>query len=196
MMEFEKVQLNEKSQNRKRLLVSLVAILLVAILAVSTALVVKFYVISTYYVNGESMLPTLNGGDDSVQKDGDLLYLNKLARIKRGDIIVFTPDWIDDGNGNFRSLVKRVIGVGGDTVEIKSNEVFVNGDKLDEPYIKEPMQTPDLVVSVPNGFLFCLGDNRNNSSDSRTFGCVDLDDVVGKCFLIKRASGSKKFSTP
>lgn len=201
---FEPIDFEPKASNNRRIAVAVIVVLLVIILAVTAALLVKYYVITTFIVDGISMYPTLDGGDGPNKEDnsqasrvnGETLYLNKLAKIKRGDIIVFTPvSWgITDDNGNPSSLVKRVIGVAGDRVQIIDNIVYLNGEILNEPYINEPMRdNEDLDITVTDGMVFCMGDNRNHSSDSRMFGLASLDDVVGKCFMIKSIGGKLRW---
>lgn len=193
--EFEPIDLEPQSAKNRKLTVAVIAVLLVIILAITCALLVKHYVVSTFIVDGISMYPTLDGGageeDDGNRTNGDVMYLNRLAKIKRGDIVVFTPD---TDFFSEKALVKRVIAVGGDHLEIKDNLVYLNGKLLDEPYIKEPMHgNEDLDIVIEHGYIFCMGDNRNNSTDCRVFGAVPLDVVVGKCFLIKTKSGKLRF---
>ena len=169
--------------------------MLVIILAITCALLVKHYVISTFIVDGISMYPTLDGVggevDDGNRTNGDVMYLNKVAKINRGDIVVFTPE---TDIFSEKALVKRVIAVAGDHLQIIDNFVYLNGELLDESYIKEPMRDNDnLDIVIEDGYIFCMGDNRNNSTDSRVFGAVPLDVVVGKCFLIKTKSGKLRF---
>lgn len=189
-----------RETTKQRLIITIVSIVLVVILAVASALLVKKYVISTFIVDGISMYPTLDGGNGAVaeisteetRKNGEILYLNKVAKLKRGDIIVFAPEWPElvDSNGNYKSLVKRVIALSGDHLQILDNKVYLNGELLDEPYINEPMlYTPDIDIVVSENHIFCMGDNRNHSSDCRTFGEVSLDRVEGKCWLIKGLNG-------
>lgn len=177
---------------RKQTIIAVVCVLLVALLAVATALLVKTYVLATFIVDGVSMYPTLDGGggamSDSDRTNGEVLYLNKLAKIGRGDIVVFNTT-LTSPSGEERSLVKRVIAVGGDRLQITGNVVYLNGQPLDEPYINGEMFTSDVDVYVEEGHVFCMGDNRNNSQDSRVIGQISLDDVVGKCFLIKGLDG-------
>ncbi len=125
-------------------------------------------------VDGFSMLPTLH--------DGEFVLVNKLAyqtgTPTRGDIIVFrsvnTPDL---------DLIKRVIGLPGDKILIRGGKVIVNGQALDEPYIAAaPNYGGDW--QVPDGYLFVLGDNRNDSSDSHAWGYLPLQNVIGKALLI------------
>ena len=187
----ELIDLEPQKEKNRRVIIAVVIILLVCILAVTCALVLKLCVISTFVVQGTSMYPTLDGGSgaeqDSDLSNGEILYLNKLAKIRRGDIIVCTPSWKElDG----RSIVKRVIGVAGDRVQIIDGLTYVNGNLLDEPYIFEPMlPIEEGEWQVPDGYVFCMGDNRNESLDSRTLGCISLDEVVGRCFLIKGMNG-------
>ncbi len=203
-LDLEPVDAEPKTTNRRRIVIAVVSILLVIILAVTAALVVQRYVITTFIVDGISMYPTLDGGDGPnreigtteeeikwIRTNGETLYLNKLAKIKRGDIVVFTPvHWgLTDENGNPSALVKRVIAVGGDHLEIKNNIVYLNGEPLQEPYIYEPMNTPDLDIVIEEGKIFCMGDNRNHSTDCRTFGAVESSTVIGRCFLIKSING-------
>ena len=205
MQDFEPVELQSKTP--RRAIIAAVSVLLIVILAVASALLVRYYVITTYVVDGISMYPTLDGGDgpntefalsqadlERILSNGETLYLNKTAKVKRGDIIVFVSpsDWkIDDGHGNASSLVKRVIAVGGDRLQFKNgNEVYVNGQLLDEPYINYRNEDyPDFDEVIPNGYLFCMGDNRDHSTDCREHGAIPLSCVVGKCFLIKGING-------
>lgn len=179
-MEEQERVLNESPFQKKRRVVSaLIAVAVILVLATAAALLVRHYVLATFIVDGPSMNPTLNGGGEALD-DGDTLVLNRVATPKRGDIVVF----YFDGDGNGRNLVKRVIAVGGDTVTIKNNAVYLNGELLQENYIAEPMVTADIEVTVSEGCLFVMGDNRNESYDSRFFGEISCDSVVGKCFLI------------
>jgi len=121
-----------------------------------------------------SMQPTL--------KQGYLLLVNKMAykwgEPKRGDIIVFHHAGSED-----QDYIKRVIGLPGDHIEISGGVVNVNGTPLTEPYIRE-MPRYTLTESVPADKLFVLGDNRNQSDDSHSWGFVDMDWVVGKALFI------------
>ena len=99
---------------------------------------------------------------------------------KRGDIIVFDPP-----NGDDKPYIKRVIATAGETVTFRDGSVYVDDVKLDEPYIREGItDCPNCApVAVPEGDVFVLGDNRRNSSDSRVFGPVPIDNIIGKAIV-------------
>ena len=125
-------------------------------------------------VDGESMLPTL--------KNGEFVLVNKLSyrfgEVQRGDIIVFHFPMNPD-----EELIKRVIGLPGDRVVIQNQQVSVNGQPITEPYIASaPLYAGEWTVT--EGSLFVLGDNRNDSSDSHSWGLLPMDKVVGKAILI------------
>ncbi|MBO5983375.1 MAG: signal peptidase I [Clostridia bacterium] len=198
------VEIFQSPQERKKKLIStIVSMVVVILLAFVTAILLKTYVIDTIPVGGDSMLPTLTGGvyhiDDNGKvvpvTKGDTLILNKVAKINCGDIVVFDVDWQSD------PLVKRVIAVAGDTVLINNDgKVYVNGVPLEEDYIQGITYTTngeaELSITVPEGHIFCLGDNRENSHDSRSadIGAISLENVRGKCFLIINPQG--KMRTP
>lgn len=144
-------------------------------------------VISAFFVRlsgvvGSSMYPTLENGDQL------LISAFGYDQPERGDIVVLMADGYME-----KPLVKRVIGLGGDTVEVDSttNTVYVNGQALYEPYINqltEPMYTGDMngPFVVPEGQVFVMGDNRNGSSDSRKLieiGPIPYEKIVGKAFF-------------
>ncbi|MDE6302089.1 MAG: signal peptidase I [Clostridia bacterium] len=197
--EFDRIELEPNSNGSRRIAIAVISILCVILAAVTAALLVRHYVITTYIVDGISMYPTLDGGNgeysDNERENGETLYLNMVSKIKRGDIVVFHPvGWnLLDYDDNSVALVKRVIAVGGDHLEIKDNVVYLNGEALDETYINGPMDTPDLEVDIPDGYIFCMGDNRNHSLDCRKNGPVSLDTVIGKCFMIKSINGKLRF---
>ena len=126
-------------------------------------------------VDGFSMKPTL--------QDGEFVLVNRMAyRIgepKRGDIIVFHFP-LDPGS---QDLIKRIIGLSGDRIAVANGVVSVNGQPLNEPYIAAPpLYNGEWVV--PAGDLFVLGDNRNDSSDSHSWGMLPKGEIVGKAVFI------------
>jgi signal peptidase I len=125
-------------------------------------------------VDGASMEPTLVTGEYVIVNR--ISY--KLGSPQRGDIIVF--HYPKDPSQEY---IKRVIGLPGDEVEVKNGIVYVNGQALDESYLKVKTNYPG-TWRVPQGQLFVLGDNRNNSSDSHDWGTVPMDYVVGKAVLV------------
>jgi signal peptidase I len=141
--------------------------------ALLIALAINFFVAQPTLVRGYSMEPTLH--------QEERLLVEKVSyrfhQPQRGDIVVLkvAQEPIP--------LVKRVIGLPGETVEIRQGKVYVNGQHLDEPYLRQTPYGNMPARPVPAGSIFVLGDNRNNSNDSRYFGVVPLDDVVGKAWL-------------
>jgi signal peptidase I len=125
-------------------------------------------------VDGMSMEPTLH--------NGEFIIVNKMAyrlgKPSLGDVIVFHPPRSPE-----QEYIKRIIGLPGDQVVISAGKVAVNGQKLDEPYIAAPPRYEGN-WSVPEDSLFVLGDNRNNSQDSHSWGTVTLDAVVGKAVFV------------
>jgi signal peptidase I len=150
--------------------------------------VIQNFIAQPYKVQQQSMEHTLEP-DQYVLVDK---LTPRFDAYNRGDIVVFTPpaDWGEDGT----PFIKRVIGEGGDTVEIKDDGiVYVNGQPLDEPYLfaEHPGDPPQPTTApaeesrwvVPNGELFLMGDHRQNSADSRTFGPVPIGQIIGRAWL-------------
>lgn len=130
-----------------------------------------------FIVEGDSMLPTFETGQFLIVSR--VHYL--LGQPERGDIVVFHYPRDPDSD-----YIKRVIGVPGDVVEMRRQQVYVNGDALDEPYIRElcnPMSCPDNTWQVEPNHYFVMGDNRNQSRDSRAFGLVERTYLVGEALI-------------
>ncbi len=170
---------NKKEKSKFTSMVfDVVSILATAVVAVGLCFVCLF---RTIQVSGESMVPTLQHGEQIILQS---IYNEP----KNGDVVVTAQPnpspWIED------VLVKRVIATEGQTVSLQRNtdfsySVYVDGIKLDEPYIKEPMiRTLDYwkPVTVPEGYVYVMGDNRNNSSDSRDddIGMIREEYIMGK----------------
>lgn len=133
-------------------------------------------------VKQESMQPTFYS-DDYVMVSRQAY--NIFGDVERGDVIIFESD-LTDNSGNSKILIKRVIGLPGDTIEIKSGFVYLNGQKIDEPYVAEVGMSGEMdKVTVGEGKVFAMGDNRRVSQDSRSaaIGQVKQDSILGKVVL-------------
>lgn len=136
------------------------------IIVIILVLLVKRFVFSPIKVNGSSMYPTL--------RNKDIMILNiigyRFDDVKRFDIVVV------DGENEY--LIKRVIGLPGETIEYKNNKLYVNGKLVRDKYSKK--KTKDFKTKVPKGSYFVMGDNRNNSLDSRYLGAFKKNKILGK----------------
>ncbi len=155
---------------------------LVVAIALVVALGVRTFLLAHFVVEGSSMYSTL--------ETGDRVFVNKVSyRLhdpNRGDVVV-----LHEIRGTTeRDLIKRVIAVGGEEVEMRSCEVRIGGQLLLEPYLDPTVVTPGNCggdfgpILVPEGTVFVMGDNRAGSQDSRTLGPVLLDDIVGRAFVV------------
>jgi signal peptidase I len=161
----------------------LVEWVIVVFVAITSALLVRAYVVQQFAVEGESMVNTL--------QNGDRVLVNRLSyRLhdpRRGDVVVLKRF---DSTSTERDLIKRVIGLPGETVRVSSCTVFINDEPLTEPYIDAEVQARDgcggdqAPVVVPDDSVFVLGDHRGKSSDSRVFGPVADDFLIGRAFVI------------
>ncbi|MDT3995239.1 signal peptidase I [Mammaliicoccus sp. H-M34] len=151
------------------------------IIALVLLFIVRTFLFIGYIVDGDSMEPTFH--------DGDRLIVNKLVKnigqIDNGDVIVFHANKESD-------FIKRVIGLPGDTVEMKNNKLYINGTQVNERYLNDNIKTDDFSTRtiqgsksdvIPNNEYLVLGDNRGNSRDSREIGFVHEKDIVGKVNL-------------
>ena len=165
--------------------------IIVVVVALFAALMIRVFVFQQFYISGPSMQTTLY--------DNNRVLVNKLSYklhgIGRGDVVVFDRVTTNGGTVNHDDLIKRVIALGGDTLEIKKCVVFLNGAAIEENYLDaQDLAQTDLnsrcrVVNlaeqvVPKGKIFVMGDNRSESFDSRMFGPIDEDLVVGRAFMI------------
>ncbi len=164
---------------------------LVVVLALGAALLVRVYVLQQFYISGPSMETTLFGNNR--------VLVNKLSYrlhdIRRGDVVVFDRVTTSDGSVSHDDLIKRVIALAGDTIEIKNCVVIINSKPAVEPYldrdvldITEPVNRCRVanmpVQTVPEKKIFVMGDNRSESFDSRSFGPISESLVVGRAFAI------------
>lgn len=161
----------------------------VLLVALGFAFIVRSFILAPIVVDGPSMLPTLH--------NGDRVIVNKLVyhvrEPERFDVVVFHAPAQKD-------FIKRVIGLPGEHVEVRDNELYIDGERVEEPFLNEKKEqiesyqtlTNDFTLEelpgghevIPEGHVFVLGDNRSNSTDSRMIGVVSIDDIVGKASLI------------
>jgi signal peptidase I len=169
---------------------------LLLVVALVLSLVVRAHVAQAFYIPSASMEPQLEVGDRVVVSR----TAYRLHDVRRGDIVVFPSPGSapDDRNVVERvgsdlleavairkpgedELIKRVVGLPGETVGARDGQVVVDGRRLEEPYLSDEVVTLDFgPVTVPEGHVFVMGDNRSNSSDSRVIGPIDLDTIVGR----------------
>ena len=147
------------------------------ILIVIVILLIKKFIISPIRVNGASMNDTLNNGDIMIMN----IIGYKFQDIKRFDIVI-----VDEGS---ELIIKRVIGLPGDKIEYKNNTLFINGKKIEEHFLDKETNTEDFSLTtlgyekIPKDMYLVLGDNRENSLDSREIGLIKRKDILGKIKL-------------
>ncbi len=151
--------------------------------ALVVALVIRSFLLAAFYIPSPSMLPTL-------QKN-DRVLVNKLSYrlhdVHRGDVVVFERP-PNEADQRIKDLIKRVIGLPGETIEARNGRVVIDGRYLEEPYLRLEESgcpgTENLPPTViPADHVFVLGDNRCDSSDSRVFGPIPEDLIVGRAFV-------------
>lgn len=147
--------------------------------AVAVALVLRAFLFQAYWIPSESM--------DATLQTNDRVLVNKISydvhAVNRGDVVVF--ERTEAQPGEIKDLIKRVIALEGETIEGLDNQLFINGELLIEPYLAIDEFTADFgPITVPSGHVFMMGDNRDQSFDSRFFGTVDTDRIVGRAFVI------------
>lgn len=181
----------------------------IIIIAILVAVLVRTFVVQAYKIPSRSMVPTLLVGDHLLVNK--FIYGIKVPLLRnvlipitdpqRGDIVVFIYP-----KDRTKDYVKRVIGVGGDKIEIKNKSIFINdrpyrdaygvySDRVVIPAFVQPRDNFGPVV-VPKGHLFVMGDNRDESADSRFWGFVDLKDVEGKAWLLYWSWNSDEQESP
>jgi len=145
--------------------------------AVIVALLITRFVVTHTVIPSGSMIPTIQIKDHLIINRVPFYFTDP----KSGEIVVFQQD---------KALIKRVIGVPGDTLDIKDGNVYINGSQLDEPYLYEPNSTYSfmmdemaLPLEIPEDMYFMMGDNRDNSEDSRYFGLVHRDAIYAKSWF-------------
>ena len=172
----------------RRLLVEWVGVIGIALVI---AIVVRMFLLQQFYISGPSMETTMF--------TNNRVLVNKLAYqigdVKRGDVVVFDRATVNGNDVVHDDLIKRVIALGGETISIKSCVVYINGTILPEPYLpardtemtdpQDRCSTVDIVDTViPEGEFFLMGDYRPQSYDSRMFGPITREMIVGRAFVI------------
>lgn len=172
------------SEHRPSIFKRFISFLVMVAIIVAAAWTLRAFVIEPFQIPSGSMEQTI--------QTGDMVFAEKVsyrfADPRPGDIVVFSDPQVPS-----RTLIKRVIATGGQTVDLRDGGVYVDGVALEEPYTDglpsyplRPVGNVDISYpyTVPEGYVWVMGDNRTNSSDSRYFGPVDRDTVFGKAFVI------------
>jgi signal peptidase I len=171
----------------------------VIVIALGAAMLVRVFVLQQFYISGPSMETSLF--------QNDRVLVNKLSYrlhdVARGDVIVFDRVTTSGGVVAHDDLIKRVIAVGGDSIQIKKCQVWVNGLEVEEPYLGFIDEGADLnsrcrvvdmpALTVPDDQLFVMGDNRAESFDSRSFGPIPRKLVIGRAFAVVWPLGSLRW---
>lgn len=197
-----------KKEARKHNLKEAIEWIVCTIIALVIVLTLKYYVAVPTVVRQSSMYPTLKDGERLLLNRTHRLGLNEIERgdiiTFETPVLAFTPETVDQSNPkavysnaeystlyNFLyyvietpkiSYIKRVIGIAGDHIEIKDNKIYLNGEELKEEYLSDEVKTESDVFTdftVPEGYVFAVGDNRSNSVDGRAFGCIPFEKIEG-----------------
>jgi signal peptidase I len=166
-----------KQHRTARVAIEWGAILVVAVVA---AILIRSFVVQPFFIPSGSMEPTL--------KIGDRVLVNKLSydvhSVHRGDVVVFTKP-ANDYSPGVKDLIKRVIGLPGETISAQNGEVDINGRPLHESWLPRGTFTQNFgPVVIPPGRYFMMGDNRGDSADSRVFGPVSSHLFIGRAFAL------------
>ena len=172
-------------RRRRRWLVSWVTVIVVG---AAVALGLRLFVVQTFFVPSGSMMPTLQVKDR-------MLVLKIGYSVQRGAIVVFRqpPGDVSDTSGD--DLVKRVIGLPGETIWSVGNTIYINGRPLAEPWLPkhDPLGPPVTRQKIPKGEYFMMGDNRSDSYDSRDWGPLPRSYIIGRVFLVIWRHGGPAF---
>ena len=162
---------------------SLLTVLLWILIVLAFARLIFSLVYVKVYVVGASMSNTLHGAKNEDVSGGDYVYAFRTSTVHRGDIVIVNTD--KTVNNEKKIIIKRVIALGGDKIEVKDGVLYLNGQAEEEPYVLPEHNlsaSNDFAeVEVPDGYMFCMGDNRDNSNDSRSeeYGCLPVDRLLG-----------------
>jgi signal peptidase I len=150
------------------------------IIAGIVALILIHFVVRSFFIPSGSMIPTLQVKDYILVNK----FIYRFCKPARGDIVVFHPPPKAQSGG--KDYIKRVVGLPGETIEVRDRAAYINGERLSEPYI-ERERAPDYMMPqrvIPPDSVYVLGDNRNNSQDSHLWEELPIRNIVGKAFLI------------
>jgi signal peptidase I len=147
-------------------------------IALVLAVILRLFIAEPRYIPSDSMLPTLEIGDRLVVEKVSY-YLHPP---QTGDIVVFDPplQLQEFGYAPDKAFIKRIIGTPGDVVQVQDGSVYLNGQRLVEPYVAEPPAYEMPAVRVPAQQYFVMGDNRNNSNDSHVWGFLPQENIIGR----------------
>jgi signal peptidase I len=171
--------LQRRRHYRHRRRSGLLSLTVVFVIAAVIAIVLRLFVVQTFFVPSGSMIPTLDINDR-------MLVLKIGYTVRRGDIMVFRQPPNDTGDTNHEDLVKRVIGLPGETIWSEGNTVYIDGKPLAEPwlsagtYLGQPIQRQ----TIPAGDYFMMGDNRSDSDDSRDWGPLPGSYMIGRVLVV------------
>ena len=171
----------DTSERRPSALRQIVEFILTLAVAFLVAQAVRTWVIQPFVVPTGSMLPTIQLSDQVLANK----FIYRFTTPQRGDIVV-----LDDPDANVTTLIKRVVAVGGQTLDLQNGSVVVDGKALKEPYTHGLPSVPlrgstiTFPYKIPAGSVWVMGDNRTDSQDSRWFGAVPLSSVHGRAFFI------------
>lgn len=162
----------------KKTLVAIFEFIKTTTVVIFFALIIRFFIIQPFIVEGQSMLPTFENNDYLITEK--ISYM--LRAPQRGEIVIFRPP--DNPSINY---IKRIIGLPGDHIEIKDGSIYVNSQKIKEPYLTSDENTlaitKDLNIKLKNNEYFVLGDNRNHSRDSREIGPIPRESIVSRIWI-------------
>jgi signal peptidase I len=166
-----------KTKGGSRAVRWLIEVVVIVAAAFVLALLVQQFIVKPFAIPSPSMEPTL--------MEGDRVLVNRLVYHfhppRRGDVIVFHPP----GRPGSDPFIKRVVAVAGDTVSVHDGMLYLNGVAQDEPYIRAyPIEGDYPATKIKDGYVWAMGDNRNNSGDSRVFGPVSLKAIMGEAFAV------------
>ena len=168
-------RLKREKKKRKAGLAELVLTAFVAFVLVFGF--VRPFIVEAYRIPSESMVPTLEVGDRLLANK----FIYRFFEPERRDIVVF--DSVDEDDD--QTLIKRVVGLAGDEIQVQGGVLYVNGEAQEEPYLNDTDQSRSFYgpTVVPEGHIFVMGDNRGNSADSRVFGPLPLENLKGEAFM-------------